>query len=580
MLKNRDKYYRLDTFKPSSTLASSALHHGPVEIDNIDVHTTLLVHQVLRNVGLWRAVDAWCQDEGDVPPGKVVEALVQCRLQNELPVPLHLAEGWFGHSLVPHLIQEQPEKLNEFRLGRVLERVGRTYEAIWADVIIAATRHYKLDWGDVLYDLTSIHFEGAHEESDLARRGHSRDQRPESKQITIGLDYSASDKLPLLYKVHPGNTTDVTTVKSNVASLLEIAKIVGKQPGDLTVVGDRALLTPELIRDYVECGVHYLGSMQPSKTQEEFLAGFSDDLLKRHPLAYQPKGKSGGSYYAVRSKFTIPPTKRGRKLKGISALTQDALIVLSMGRRIEEWEKRQDILRRAEERLDAIAGYLNKSKYTKLAYVREQVQKALSQHGIERFLLTDITETLEGGKPVLRLSWKRDLAAIKAAEEQDGKFLVLFNLPTELGNDEIFAKLKKRDIVERGAGHLKNDIRVRPIYLQNDDRILGLAFVCMVALFVTRVIERELRRHSLAVTFKQVDRIFEHHHASLCTFEDLSQHVRFRRPTTAQKQIMEALFMDVEMLAPFVVGENTQFSNHLVFNQSLTKSLANPPPDS
>jgi transposase len=44
------------------------------------------------------------------------------------------------------------------------------------------------------------------------RRGYSRDHRPDTKQICIGLVVTA-DGFPLGYEVFAGNTNDVTTLE-------------------------------------------------------------------------------------------------------------------------------------------------------------------------------------------------------------------------------------------------------------------------------------------------------------------------------------------------------------------------------
>jgi transposase len=62
-----------------------------------------------------------------------------------------------------------------------------------------------------MYDVTSSFFEGQAMDNPLAQRGYSRDQRPDCKQMCIGL-VCTPEGLPLAYEVFAGNRTDVTTV--------------------------------------------------------------------------------------------------------------------------------------------------------------------------------------------------------------------------------------------------------------------------------------------------------------------------------------------------------------------------------
>jgi transposase len=64
----------------------------------------------------------------------------------------------------------------------------------------------------LLYDLTSTYFEGECEQNPKARRGYSRDGRPDCLQVVIALVVTP-DGFPLAYEVMDGNTADKTTLR-------------------------------------------------------------------------------------------------------------------------------------------------------------------------------------------------------------------------------------------------------------------------------------------------------------------------------------------------------------------------------
>ena len=68
--------------------------------------------------------------------------------------------------------------------------------------------HYDL----LLYDITSTYFEAQAEQNPLAQRGHSRDQRPDCKQVLIAL-VVIREGLPLCYEIFAGNRHDSTTMQ-------------------------------------------------------------------------------------------------------------------------------------------------------------------------------------------------------------------------------------------------------------------------------------------------------------------------------------------------------------------------------
>ena len=74
---------------------------------------------------------------------------------------------------------------------------------------------FDIEYDLLLYDVTSTFFEGQCLGNPLAKRGYSRDQRSDCKQVCIGLVVTRCG-IPLGYEVFAGNTVDVTTVKGIV----------------------------------------------------------------------------------------------------------------------------------------------------------------------------------------------------------------------------------------------------------------------------------------------------------------------------------------------------------------------------
>jgi hypothetical protein len=87
----------------------------------------------------------------------------------------------------------------------------------------------------VLYDITSTYFEGR--TCPLAQLGYSRDGKSDKLQIVIGL-LCAPDGCPVVVEVFEGNTSDSSTVESQVKKVQErfgIERVV--------LVGDRGMIT-------------------------------------------------------------------------------------------------------------------------------------------------------------------------------------------------------------------------------------------------------------------------------------------------------------------------------------------------
>ena len=105
----------------------------------------------------------------------------------------------------------------------------------------------------LLYDLTSTYFEGLCLSNAKAKRGYSRDSRPDCKQVVVGLVLDA-DGFPKAHEIFAGNRSDSTTV-ADMLGVLE--KRLGKKK-DATVIVDRGVANEENLATIRKAGYHWL----------------------------------------------------------------------------------------------------------------------------------------------------------------------------------------------------------------------------------------------------------------------------------------------------------------------------------
>jgi transposase len=103
----------------------------------------------------------------------------------------------------------------------------------------------------------------------------------------------------------------------------------------------------------------------------------------------------------------------------------------------------------------------------------------------------------DSGKPTL--TWQRDQAATIAAGRLDGLYALATNLPDPTRGKPVTAPdilkiYKDQWIVEQRHRDLKQTLRVRPVFLHNDDRITALVAVVGIALLIFGLIEADLRQ--------------------------------------------------------------------------------------
>src|SRR6185312_1266600 len=124
---------------------------------------------------------------------------------------LHLAEHFYEASALADLLGVPVEKVNEDRLYRALDRLLPHKEKLEKHLKGRLGELFELKYDLLLYDVTSTYFEGEAAANPLARRGYSRDSRPDRPQVCIGLVVT-DEGFPIGYEIFAGNRHDSTTV--------------------------------------------------------------------------------------------------------------------------------------------------------------------------------------------------------------------------------------------------------------------------------------------------------------------------------------------------------------------------------
>jgi transposase len=113
-----------------------------------------------------------------------------------------------------------------------------------------------------LYDVTSTYFEGKAARNPKAKRGYSRDNRPDCKQVCIGLVVTR-EGLPVGYEVFDGNRNDVTTLEE-IMTLME--EKYGK--ANRVWVTDRGIVSEENLEFLRDRNARYLVGTPKSQLRQ------------------------------------------------------------------------------------------------------------------------------------------------------------------------------------------------------------------------------------------------------------------------------------------------------------------------
>lgn len=468
---------------------------------------------VVQQLRLREIIDAHCPGRETVSHGTICEVLSLNRLM--APKPLYKVNEWVAETVLEEALGISANQLYDMRLGRTLDDLYPHLGAIWQDVVVQALLTYDMGLDLLHYDITSVYFEGEYEESDTIDYGYSRDKRPDTKQINLATNVTGQDGIPLVYRVLAGRTADRTTPIENmqaIRALLDRTELVERDT-DVLLVSDRAMLAPEVIVTYQDNGIRWLGPLNADESLMELMNSVSDEELSRHSLAYRPVNQPAEEplrYHGVVRSTTI-------KHDGRSVPIQ-VLVVKSRTKAKLDRDRRETYLNRLRSRLDEIQRMLNTRRYKRRDYTWNQIEKARQGNPAKRFVAIE----LNGTDGDLTLTYYLDQEALAAAEALDGRYLLGTN-DHALTALQMLTRYKGQEIVERRTKTVKGPIRIRPLFLQREERIHGLIFVTMIALLIYTILEMLCRRAGEYITARQVLEKFEHLEAVYLQFSDGSQ---------------------------------------------------------
>jgi hypothetical protein len=194
-----------------------------VKLDGVRLERSRSFGAVWLGWILWRALklDEQCEEllaskRETVGWAEVIAILVIGRLC-EPSSELYVAEQWYRTTALEDLLGVAVEDIYDERLYRALDRLLPHKEGLEKHLVKRLGELFDLDYDLLLYDVTSTYFEGVADPA-IAKRGYSRDRRPDCVQVNIALVVSR-EGMPLGYEIFAGNTTDVTTVQPVVEKM-------------------------------------------------------------------------------------------------------------------------------------------------------------------------------------------------------------------------------------------------------------------------------------------------------------------------------------------------------------------------
>jgi transposase len=497
----------------------------PVRLGRIRLERGRTFGDVWLGWTLWRAlrldeVLARLLPEGReaVPWATMAAVLVLARLC-EPSSELHIAEDWYRRTALEDLLVLPAARVNDDRLYRALDQLLAHKTALEQHLVTRLGELFALDYDLLLYDVTSTYFEGQAAGNPLAQRGHSRDHRPDCKQVCVALVVSR-EGMPVGYELFAGNRTDVTTVEEIVETMEARYGIAHR-----IWVMDRGMTSEDNLTWLREGGRRYLVGTPKSALRQwaRQIADAQDWHAVRDGVeAKQCTGPDGAETFVL-----VRSVERREKERAMHARftrrIEDGLARL--GRRLQRARRALDA-RRLERQLGRLL--------------------ALNARAAGRYLIELVPDaTVPAG---VRLEWTARPEWDDWARWSEGCYVLRTNI-ADWSPEDLWRTYIQLTQAEAAFRIHKSDLSLRPIWHQKEDRVKAHILVCFLAYVLWKTLEQWQQRaglgHSPRTILEELRRIQS---TDVVLPTEDGRELRLRcivRPDAAQAALLDRLGLDL-----------------------------------
>jgi transposase len=444
----------------------------PVRLKGVHIERSRRFGDVYLALTLWRGVGLEELCERLLPAGKeriawakMATVLVAARLC-EPSSELHIAEDWYRRTALCDLLQLGDEEINKDRLYRALDHLVVHKTALEAHLSQRCGELFSVQNEVLLYDVTSTYFEGQADANPLAQRGYSRDHRPDCKQVCIALVVTF-DGFPLGYEVFAGNTHDSRTLQTIVATMEARHGMLGR-----VWIADRGMASAANLAWLRQTGRRYIIGAPKSELKK-----FATELAAARGWRTVHEG--------VEVKLARHPE------------TEETVILCrSADRRSKEQAMHDKFSRRIEVALERLAARVVRAKRRlDPAVVNRQIGRILQQN--QRSAARFSVELVPDGCPAgFRLQVAGNAAFDHWAALSEGAYLLRSNI-TDWTDQQLWKAYIQLTQAEAAFRIQKDQLNVRPIWHQREDRVQAHILVCFLAFVLWKSLEMWQQRAGL-----------------------------------------------------------------------------------
>lgn len=444
-----------------------------VELRGVRMERLRAFGDVWLALGLWRLLELDVLLAKLMPAGReevpwpTVAAILTiarfCRPQSEL----HIETTWYDNTALDDLLGVPADKVHTDRLYAGMDHVLRHKDAIEKHLRGRVGELFAPSQELLIYDVTSTYFEGQCVNNPMAKRGHSRDHRPDCPQVCIGLVVT-EEGLPLGYEVFEGNRHDSKTVETIVNAM---EQKYGRS--QRIWVMDRGMVSEKNLQMLRAREGRYIVG-----TPKAMLRRFEQHLLDQDWIEVQA----------------------GVEVKRVASEDNQEMFVLarSRDRRAKEQAMHAKFVTRVEEGLQRLQKAIVVGRLKNAGDAQRRLGRLLQKNSraAKAFRVTIETLAAPEGKAHLRIRWEKDPEWARYADLSEGCYLLRTNV-TDLDPAALWKQYIQLTEAEWAFRISKDELRLRPIWHQKKDRVLAHILVCFLAYAMWKTLAQWMRQSGL-----------------------------------------------------------------------------------
>jgi transposase len=495
-----------------TTAAASALPAG-IRLESLEVGAAPVIRHFLEKLDLPGLFDRHLPRlrgrHRDVPTATVLCLLISNLLLARQP--LYGVAAWASRFVPEHLglLPEQLALLNDDRCGRALNHLFRADRAsLLTAVALVTIRVFELALKEMHQDTTTVTLSGEYAEQPPAEeanrparitQGHSKDHRPDLKQLLYNRTVTSDGAVPIHCKIHDGNTADSKVHKQ---TWLSLCKIVGSV--DFLYVADSKLCDRKVMRMIARKKGRFLTVMPRTRAEH---ARFRVWVQDNEPSWSEVCRKTNS-----RGKRKPKVVYRGFEDSVGSEEGYRILWYHSSQKQQRDFQARMKKVNKTRKRLERLRPPGRGTAFKTEQAAREAVGRILDKAKVRDWLNVIIDCVVQSecvqvgpGRPgpdtqyteVQTKSYKirvqENPEALQRAARCDGLFALMSN-DKSLSVKDALAKYKYQPYAEKRHQQLKSVFEVRPVWLKNARRVESLLWLYHMVDLVQALLEREVRK--------------------------------------------------------------------------------------